>query len=97
MLSQNLPRLDEHFRRIHLKSEHYLVEWYFTLFSKALHPLLAGRVWDCFLLEGPLFIHLTALGIIKLYEDKLLRGNFEECLNFLRKLPEVRPLSSSLL
>lgn len=85
---QYLPKLNEHFKLCQIEESQYIIDWYLTLFSKPLIIPVSSIIWDCFLFEGPIFIHLITLAILKLYESRLLKFNFEECLDFLHKLPE---------
>lgn len=41
----------------------FFMEWFITLFCKTLSLDVAGRVWDSFCIEGPLFLFKTAAGI----------------------------------
>lgn len=65
IFEHNLPQLHAHFKRLDICDEHYLIDWHLTLFTKAFPIPLASRLWDCVVLEGPLFIHLATLGILK--------------------------------
>ena len=38
------------------------------------------RIWDLYLLEGQKTIYRVAIAILKLNEDKLLKGDLEQCL-----------------
>ncbi len=63
ILSHNSPNIHNHFNNIEITTEHFLLDWWLTLFSKASSLPLAFRVWDCFLIEGEVFLHLTAVGM----------------------------------
>lgn len=65
LFEHNLPNLHSHFRGLGISDEHYLIDWHLTLFSKAFPIPVASRIWDCIMLEGPIFIHLATLGILK--------------------------------
>jgi hypothetical protein len=88
LFAEQLPLLYKHFRSLGISNEHYLLDWYLTLFIKQLKPPIASRVWDCYLIEGDIFIHFTALAILKYFESTLLLRSFEECLNLLGHLPQ---------
>jgi hypothetical protein len=72
LFAEQLPLLYKHFRSLGISNEHYLLDWYLTLFIKQLKPPIASRVWDCYLIEGDIFIHFTALG----KQDFLLLSNY---------------------
>jgi len=70
-----------------ISPEHYLLDWFLTAFSRALPLDTASRIWDCFMLEGEVFLYRTALGILAASKRKLKKANFEECVMTLRNLP----------
>eukprot|EP01122_Echinamoeba_exundans_P017797 TRINITY_DN9753_c0_g1_i1.p1 TRINITY_DN9753_c0_g1~~TRINITY_DN9753_c0_g1_i1.p1 ORF type:complete len:786 (-),score=119.34 TRINITY_DN9753_c0_g1_i1:32-2389(-) len=86
LFEHNLPALHAHFKQLEISDEHWLIDWHLTLFSKAFPLPLVSRIWDCVMLEGPIFIHLATLGILKLSQMTLLQLNFESTLDFLRKI-----------
>jgi len=63
MLAQNLPALQAHFSKLNISDEHYLFDWYLTLFTKTLNIATAARIWDGVLLEGHIFIHMATIGM----------------------------------
>ena len=47
------------------------------------------RIWDCFLYEGRKVLYRFALGILKLYERKIMQINdTNQMLGYLKKLPK---------
>ncbi|XP_032087868.1 TBC1 domain family member 12 isoform X1 [Thamnophis elegans] len=85
---ENLPKLFHHFKSYNLTPDIYLIDWIFTLYSKSLPLDLACRVWDVFCRDGEEFLFRTGLGILRLYEDILLKMDFIHIAQFLTKLPE---------
>jgi hypothetical protein len=88
LLKQQVPSLYDHFQRLHVLPEHYLFDWYVTLFAKPLPLLQSGLIWDCYLMEGPNFIPRITVAILKQFSTRLLQFNFEECMKLLQQLPE---------
>jgi len=84
---QNMPALYNHFNREGVTTEHFLLDWWLTLFSKSVSLPVAFRIWDCFLVEGELFLHLAAVGILKVFENELMGASFESCLDSLSQIP----------
>jgi len=92
---QNMPVLYSHFTQLGITTEHFLLDWWLTLFSKSVPLPVAFRIWDCFLIEGELFLHLAAVGILKVFEAELLTSSFESCLDAISQIPKritVEPL-----
>jgi len=89
LFSLHLPSLFEQFRELGIGPEQYLLDWFMTVFTKCLPVRTVHRVWDCFILEGEVFIYQTALGILKTCKGRLERTSFEECIHLLRNLPET--------
>lgn len=85
---ENLPKLFSHFEKHNLTSDLYLVDWIYTLYSRSLPLDVACRVWDVFLRDGEEFLFRSALGILRLYQEVLLRLDFINLAQFLTKLPE---------
>lgn len=47
------------------------------------------RIWDCFLYEGRKVLYRFALGILKLYERKIMQiSDANNILSYLKKLPK---------
>ena len=85
---QNLPTLFSHMHDQGLSSEMFLLDWHLTLFAKALPLDVAARVWDCYLAGGELFSMRCALGILRLYAQRLCSMSTEELMAFLTHLPQ---------
>ena len=82
----NLPELYIHFQENEVLPEHYLLEWFMTLFTRNLKIELALRIWDIYMLEGIISIYKSAIVIFNLSEKKLLKMDFAEIMNFLKNL-----------
>ena len=85
---EQLPLLYGHMSGEGLTSEMYLMDWNLALFSKALPLEAAARIWDCYLVEGEVYIIRAALGILKMFAAKLGSQKLEEIMAFLMHLPE---------
>ncbi|XP_066521823.1 TBC1 domain family member 12 isoform X2 [Hoplias malabaricus] len=85
---ENLPKLFSHFQSYSLSPDLYLIDWIFTLYSKSLPLDIACRVWDVFCRDGEEFLFRTGLGILRLYEEVLLRMDFILIAQFLTRLPD---------
>ena len=82
----NLPKLYSHFKENEIFPEHYLLEWFMTLFTRNLNIELALRIWDIYMIEGIFIIYKTAIVIFNLDEKKLLNMDFGEIMDFLKNL-----------
>jgi len=95
-LSAQLPALAAHFSRLGLRSDLYLLDWLMTLFSRCLPLDVTCRIWDLIFRDGETFLIKAALGILALYEDRLLaETDFVLIAQFLSKLPD--DINSDLL
>ncbi|KAG7280302.1 hypothetical protein CRUP_026843, partial [Coryphaenoides rupestris] len=84
---ENMPRLFRHFLANSLTPDLYLIDWIFTLYSKALPLDVACRVWDVFCRDGEESLFRAALGLLRLYQDVLLQMDFIHMAQFLTRLP----------
>lgn len=87
-LANKIPKVHLHFCTTGLSPDFYLLDWLYTIFAKAMPLDVACRVWDIFIRDGDEFLFRTALGILRMYQDDLLRMDFIRCAQFLTKLPE---------
>lgn len=62
LLKENLPKIYDHFNSTTLSPDLYLLDYIYTVFTKAMSLDLACRVWDVFLRDGEQFLFRTALG-----------------------------------
>ncbi|KAK3095375.1 hypothetical protein FSP39_013939 [Pinctada imbricata] len=85
---ENMPLLHSHFKKQNVTPDIYLIDWIFSLYSKALPLDIACRVWDVFCRDGEEFLFTTALGILKMYEEVLVHQDFIHLAQFLTRLPE---------
>eukprot|EP00698_Gefionella_okellyi_P001339 TRINITY_DN11287_c0_g1_i1.p1 TRINITY_DN11287_c0_g1~~TRINITY_DN11287_c0_g1_i1.p1 ORF type:complete len:803 (+),score=100.74 TRINITY_DN11287_c0_g1_i1:39-2411(+) len=87
LLARYLPQLRKHFYEEGVSPDMYLMEWWLTMFSKVLPLPVVSRVWDSFMLDDAVFLFRTALGLLKLYQQKLVASPFDEILKFVSHLP----------
>lgn len=88
LFAQQMPELFDEFTRKNISPEHYLLDWLFTLFSRALPFDIVGRLWDRYFLEGEVFLFRAALAILKISYPRLRGNSFEEICLLLRQLPQ---------
>eukprot|EP01117_Protostelium_nocturnum_P009615 TRINITY_DN3433_c0_g1_i3.p1 TRINITY_DN3433_c0_g1~~TRINITY_DN3433_c0_g1_i3.p1 ORF type:complete len:634 (-),score=171.47 TRINITY_DN3433_c0_g1_i3:647-2548(-) len=87
LFSQNLPSLYEHFKNLNITPDVYLLSWLTTVFCRILPLDICCKIWDRFLEEGELFLLKSAIGILRIFNSKLVRFSFEEITDFLKNLP----------
>ncbi|CAB3400504.1 unnamed protein product [Caenorhabditis bovis] len=88
-LEQELPSLHHHLDKLDVRPDLYLIEWTFAMFAKSLPLDVTCRIWDVYFRDGEEFLFKTALGILRMYESKLLSMDFDDCVEFLTKLPDT--------
>ncbi|XP_058807773.1 TBC1 domain family member 14-like [Phymastichus coffea] len=87
-LANKLPKVYAHFLASGLTPDLYLLDWLFTIYAKSMPLDVASRIWDVFLRDGDEFLFRTALGVLHLYQDELLKMDFVRGAQFLTRLPE---------
>lgn len=85
---QSLPLLFAHLKTEAVDSDMFLLDWYLSIFAKALPLEVAARVWDWYLAEGELFGLKISLGILRLFASKLCNLRTEGIMGLLMHLPE---------
>lgn len=87
-LAHKLPKVFSHFTVAGLSPDLYLLDWLYTIYAKAMPLDVACRIWDVFLRDGDEFLFRTALGVLHLYQEELLKMDFVHGAQFLTRLPE---------
>lgn len=87
-LEHKLPKVFSHFTVAGLSPDLYLLDWLYTIYAKAMPLDVACRIWDVFLRDGDEFLFRTALGVLHLYQEELLKMDFVHGAQFLTRLPE---------
>ncbi|XP_065176008.1 TBC1 domain family member 12-like [Sycon ciliatum] len=88
LLDETLPKLASHFKTQGVEPATFLVEWFFTSFSKSLPLDVASRVWDVYFRDGDEFLYKTGLGILHLYQPRMLEMEFSDLAQFFTHLPD---------
>lgn len=83
ILSQFLPDVYGHLKELSVTSDHYLLEWWMTLFCRKLPLRLVARIWDLYLLGGEIQLHRAALALMRVHREQLLQSSFEETIKLL--------------
>ncbi|OAD66260.1 hypothetical protein PHYBLDRAFT_71157 [Phycomyces blakesleeanus NRRL 1555(-)] len=90
LLQQYLPKLFNHLNEIGLTSDIYSTRWYITLFTGGVvryHTLL--RIWDIYFLNGFDILYVVALVLLKTFQERLLKGDLELCMELLGSVMTV--------
>ncbi|KEP63137.1 UNVERIFIED_CONTAM: TBC domain-containing protein [Hammondia hammondi] len=80
LLVEKLPQIAAHFEACGVRSDVFLIEWMYTLFTRCLPFELVSRVWDFFLVEGDIVLFQASLAILSYFHDELLGGSMDECM-----------------
>ena len=87
LLASQLPALAAHLARLAVPTDLYLVPWLLSLYTRALPPRTAARIWDRVLAEGEREAFKAALALLTLLQPVLLLAGFEEAVQLLQQLP----------
>ena len=82
-LSRTLPLVYSHFQALDVSSEHFLINWFITLFCPNLPLSMQSRLWDNFLLEGEIYMFKAAIAYVKYYQLELKMSTFNEVMDIL--------------
>jgi hypothetical protein len=88
LMKKYLPALHARLEGFHISTSVYATKWYLTLFLG--FPFsLATRIWDMFLFWGLDMLVCVALALLKLHDAQLMSLEYENCMQFLSKLPDT--------
>ncbi|WFD29681.1 GTPase-activating protein [Malassezia sp. CBS 17886] len=82
LVEETLPVLHLHMARRGIKSSMYASQWFMTSYRFPLDVVY--RILDSILAEGIEAMFRFALALLEKNEDRLLKLDFEECVNFLK-------------
>ena len=85
LLHTTRPCLHSHLHAVGITPQLYLRNWFQLVFLQTLPLEIASRVWDCFLLDGTVYLFRTALAILELLEPYLLGREVDEALPLIQK------------
>ena len=91
LLEARMPALCAHLQEEQFESSIFATKWFQTLFIYSLPMRYAERIFDAFLLEGPLVLFSVALAILEagIEYDGLLEQNFEQMMEYLNGVPSI--------
>jgi hypothetical protein len=72
LVTMHLPRLAQHFARLHIDLQAMCSQWFLLIFVNCLPLETVLRVWDCFFVEGFVAKLRVGLAILKYHEKGLL-------------------------
>lgn len=88
LMRKYMPALQAKLESFHITTSVYATKWYLTLFLG--FPFsLATRIWDLFLFWGMDMLVCASLALLKIHEARLMSLEYENCMQFLSKLPET--------
>ena len=82
----NLPELFDHFKENEIMPEHYLLEWFMTLYTRNVYIDLSFRIWDIYMIEGIISLYKSAIVIFSIHQKDYLEMEFSDIMNHLKNL-----------
>ncbi|KAG0365256.1 rab-GTPase-TBC domain-containing protein [Gamsiella multidivaricata] len=74
----SLPSIASHFQEIDLDQATITIPWFLCLYQSMFPPMVAARVLDCFFYQGPPFLFMLGLAILKSCQSLLLQCENDE-------------------
>ena len=87
LIKEKVPRVFEHFKKLEITTELYLIPWFEEIFTSTLNYTLLLRVLDLFLLNGDYILYQVGLAIINIQEEDILNSTISEIFKILRRFP----------
>jgi len=89
LIEKRIPRVYEHFKKLEITTELYLIPWFEEIFTGTLSYKILLRVIDLYLLNGEYILYQIGLTIIKIQEEDILNSTISEIFKKLRRLPNI--------
>ena len=89
LIEKRIPRVYEHFKKLEITTELYLIPWFEEIFTGTLSYKILLRVIDLYLLNGEYILYQIGLSIIKIQEEDILNSTISEIFKKLRRLPNI--------
>jgi hypothetical protein len=87
LMQKFLPIIHAKLTNYHITTSIYATKWYLTLFLG--FPFqLATRIWDFFMYYGFDILIVASIALLKMHEDRIIRLDYDNCMEFLSKLTD---------
>ena len=87
LIEKIIPRVFEHFKKLEITTELYLIPWFEEIFTGTLNYKILLRVLDLYLLNGDYILYQVGITIIKIQEEDILNSTISEVFRVLKRLP----------
>jgi hypothetical protein len=85
-MDELLPELQQHFNREGVQPEHYLHQWFLTVFACCLPMQTVLLLWDSFMCNGLETVVLAAVALLSSVKEVLLVMQREEIMQFFKRM-----------
>ncbi|KAL4461444.1 hypothetical protein ABPG74_016068 [Tetrahymena malaccensis] len=83
-LSQKYPNCLKHLQKLHIQSDIFLIEWFYTLYCRAFSFTTIAKIWDLMLTHGEVIFYKVGISIFGCIERDLLDKDFDDSLFLIR-------------
>ena len=84
LLSQSYESVSVKLEEILLHSEIYLIEWFYTMFSRSFSLETVWKVWDLFVYYGEAVLFRIGLGIFEQLKGLIEKLDYDECIETIK-------------
>ena len=84
LLKEALPEVSKHLENLKIQSEIFLIEWFFTLFSRGHSLETTMKIWDLFGYQGEAMLYRLSISIFEIIGKRLLNHNYEHTLGLIQ-------------
>lgn len=71
-LLERRPKLAKHLAQCGMTPDLFLIEWAFTMYTRAFNIRIASKIWDCWICDGYQTFFKVAMAVLELLEVPLL-------------------------
>ncbi|EAR98652.2 rab-GTPase-TBC domain protein (macronuclear) [Tetrahymena thermophila SB210] len=83
-LSQKYPNCLKHLQKLHIQSDIFLIEWFYTLYCRAFSFSTIAKIWDLMLAHGEVIFYKVGISIFGCIEKDLIDKDFDDSLFLIR-------------
>lgn len=84
LMKKYCKKLFKVIRSYQISTETFILDWFFTLYTRAFNINVVRGIWDIYLIFGDYYLLQTGVSLFKLISDDLIESSIGEGFNIIR-------------